>query len=349
MARRSRESIEMRTPAVLSAMVHVVVLAAAVVGLDFFNKQPPLEPEPVMVEFEAIDKKAGAPTVGNPPPQPKEAPIAQETSKAPPPKTSDPPPAPERPKPEVAEAPKPTPPAEKPKPEVAEAPKPTPPVEKPKPEIAKRADDLIALKPKEPEPPKVEKPPEPPKPVPEVKKPEPPKPEPPKPPQQVAKPEPPKPPPPKPAPPKPNVDSMIDDILKNKQSPQKVHTPEQQPKPVPNPTRQAPAAPNLAAVVTASEIEGVRNKIRPCWNFPAGVRDQAGLIVVLIVQMNQDGTPVKAELRDTGRYNNDPTYRAAADAAHRAIMNPRCQPWPLSAEKYNSWRTITFNFDPRDY
>jgi hypothetical protein len=30
-------------------------------------------------------------------------------------------------------------------------------------------------------------------------------------------------------------------------------------------------------------------------------------------------------------------------------MNPRCQPWPLSPEKYNSWRNITFNFDPRDY
>ena len=51
--------------------------------------------------------------------------------------------------------------------------------------------------------------------------------------------------------------------------------------------------------------------------------------------MNQDGTPVKAELKDTGRYNNDPNFRAAADAAHRAIMNPRCQPWPLSPEKYN--------------
>ena len=41
--------------------------------------------------------------------------------------------------------------------------------------------------------------------------------------------------------------------------------------------------------------------------------------------------------------------RAAADAAHRAIMNPRCQPWPLAQEKFNSWKTITFNFDPRDY
>jgi len=78
------------------------------------------------------------------------------------------------------------------------------------------------------------------------------------------------------------------------------------PKPQQQVTRQAPAAPNLAAVVTASEIEGVRNKIRPCWNTIGGARDQ-NLIVTLVVQMNQDGTPVKAELKDTGRYNNDPT------------------------------------------
>lgn len=187
------------------------------------------------------------------------------------------------------------------------------------------------MKPKEPEKPKVEKPPEPPKPAPEVKKPEPPK-----------------PPPPKPAPPKQSVDSMIDDILKNKQSQQKIQTPEQSPKPVQQVTRQAPAAPNLAAVVTASEIEGVRQKIRPCWNTQGGARDQA-MIITLTVEMNQNGTPVKAELRDTGRYNSDPVFRAAADAAHRAIMNPRCQPWPLSPEKFTSWRTITFNFDPRDY
>jgi hypothetical protein len=316
MVGRSPASVEMRTPAIASAMVHVFVLAAAVLNLDFFGRTPPIDPEPVMVEFEAIDKKAAAPTVGNPPPQPKDVPIAQETTKAPPPKTADPPPAPPQPKPEVAEV---------------KPPMPTP-VEKPKPEPPKPAEEMIALKPKAPEPPKAEeKKPEPPKPAPQVKKPEPPKPA-----------------PPKPAP-RDKVDSLLDDILKNKESTTKVQTPEQQPKPVQQVTRQAPAAPNLAAVVTASEIEGVRSKIRPCWNFPAGVKDQAGLIVTLVVQMNQDGTPVKADLKEPGRYNNDPIYRAAADAAHRAIMNPRCQPWPLAPEKFKNWRTITFNFDPRDY
>ena len=316
MVGRRPSSVEMRTPAVLSAGVHVVAMVAAIVNFNFF-RAPPIEPEPVMLDFVAIDKHAAAPTIGNPPPQPKDAKIAAETTKAPPPKALDPPPAPEPPKPDVAEA-KPV------------APKP---VEKPKPEPPKPTEDVVAMKPKEPDPPK------------EEKKPEPPKPEPPKP--EVKKVEPPKPPPPKPQPPKPNVDALVDSILKNQDSKTKVQTPEQQPKPVQQVTRVAPAAPNLAAVVTASEIEGVRSKIRPCWLSPGGAREAP--VVTLTVQMNQDGTPAKAAVQDTGRYHNDPVFRAAADAAHRALMNPRCQPWPLPSDKYNGWRTITFNFDPRDY
>jgi hypothetical protein len=47
------------------------------------------------------------------------------------------------------------------------------------------------------------------------------------------------------------------------------------PAPLPQTTvqRQA-AAPQLASVVTASEIEGVRNKIRPCWNTIGGGRSR---------------------------------------------------------------------------
>ncbi|HKV16341.1 MAG TPA: hypothetical protein VJQ81_14925 [Reyranella sp.] len=310
---RSDTSIEMRTPALLSLGLHVFALVAAIVNINLFSR-PEVEPEPIMVDFEAIAPHAAAPVIGNPPPQPKDAKVDKETTKAPPPKTAEPPPAPEKPKPEEAKV-KPTPPA---------------PVEKPKPK-PEPAEDKIAMKPKEPEPPKVEKPPEPPKPTPkpEVKKVEP------------------KPAPPKPHPPKPNVDNLVDSILKNQQSRTKIQTPEQQPKPVEQVTRQASMAPNLAAVVSASEIEGVRNKIRPCWNSFGGAKDAP--IVTLVVQMNQDGTPVKAEVEDTGRYRSDSVFRAAADAAWRAVMNPRCQPWPLSPEKYNSWRTITFHFDPRDY
>src|SRR5260370_13250306 len=102
MVDRSSSSMEMRSPGVLSAAVHVVALVAAIVNFNSFSR-PPIEPEPVMVDFVAIDKHAAAPTIGNPPPQPKDAKVDKETTKAPPPKTFDPPPAPEPPKPDVAE------------------------------------------------------------------------------------------------------------------------------------------------------------------------------------------------------------------------------------------------------
>jgi hypothetical protein len=308
---------KMRTPATASAVLHASVLAVAFFGLpDLFSKPPLVEPEPVMIEFEAIDKKAAAPVVAHQPPPPKDAPIAEDTTKAPPPKTAEPPPAPEPPKPQLEQA-------------VAPPPMPEPPkIAKPDPQ--KPQEDVIALKPKEPEPPKVEKPPEPPKPTPP----------------QVKKPDPPKPTPPQPKP--KTADSLVDDILKNQDNVKTPKTPEQAVKPPQQVTRQPTAPPQLAAVVTASEIEGVRRKVHGCWKGIGGAKEAP--IITFIVDMKQDGTPTKAEIKDTGRYNNDPLYRALADAAWRAIMNPHCHPWPLPAEKYaGGWRTITFNFDPKDY
>ena len=313
-------SVEMRTPAVLSAGVHVFALTAAIIQFNFFNT-PPIEPEPVMVEFEAVAKHAAAPKVGIQEQQPEKAKVADETTKAPPPKTAEPPPAPEQPKKEVAEAVPQPPKVEEKKVE-----------EKPKP-----ADDKIALKPKEPEPPKVEKPepkPEPPKP--EVKKPDP---------------KPPVTPPPKPEVKKPEtVDNIVDSILKNNEKTPPIKTPQQSPQKPKEITRQVAMAPNLATVVTASEIEAVRAKVRECWHTIGGAKAGADLTVQLVVQMNKDGTPTDAEIKDTGRYSRDPLFASMADAARRAVLNPRCHPWPLPADKYtNGWRYIVFNFDPRDY
>lgn len=49
--------------------------------------------------------------------------------------------------------------------------------------------------------------------------------------------------------------------------------------------------------------------------------------------VHADKTVAGAAVADTARYNNDSTFRAAANAAPRAApsaaMNPQCQPWPL--------------------
>ncbi len=66
--------------------------------------------------------------------------------------------------------------------------------------------------------------------------------------------------------------------------------------------------------------------------------------------MNQDGTPVKAvvhgyrTLQQRSRLSRRGRRRASRHHESRAAS-----PGRLSPEKYNSWRNITFNFDPRDY
>ena len=125
--------------------------------------------------------------------------------------------------------------------------------------------------------------------------------------------------------PKDKIDKLLDDILKNKEKPS--------------------ASPVAPGSVPGTEVDRVRDKIRPCWTIASDPKSQ--LVVPVVVQMGRDGKPERAEAKDKARYGSDPAYRAAADAAVRAVMNPRCQPWPLAPEKYESWRILTLNFDSR--
>ena len=240
--------------------------------------------------------------------------------------------APELTKPKVPKPPEP------PKPEAKPQPAPTPPPAPP-------PQPKVEAKPKPKPEPKVEAKPEPkPEPIPEKKaevKPE--KKEEPK------KEEPKKPEPKKPEPKKADrFDSVLDSVLKNR-APAKP----QQHDPQAKPTQQAAApqprqtAPNLSDQLARSEMDAVRDKVRPCWNFPVGAPNPERLIVDIEVSMNPNGTVRDATIVDRSRMN-DPFYRSAAEAALRAALNPSCQPFPLPPEKYSTWRNFTFGFDPRD-
>ena len=104
------------------------------------------------------------------------------------------------------------------------------------------------------------------------------------------------------------------------------------------------AAAFLPPGAAAAQSSAVIAKIKPCW--AAGQTSPP--IVQIVVQMNPDGTPSNAEVQDPARYKSDPAYRSAADAALRAIRNPRCQPSPLPPDRYASWKVISFTFDPRE-
>lgn len=145
-----------------------------------------------------------------------------------------------------------------------------------------------------------------------------------------------------PVPPKGNVDKLINDIL-NAPDKRKPSTAPTQPRMAPVEPRAAPAASPENGPI---DFEALRQTIRPCWNTETA---QTPLIVTITVKMNRDARPLQAIPRVKAAYDSDPNYRAAADAALRAIMNPRCQPWPLPLDRYEVWQTLTFNFDPRDF
>lgn len=140
-----------------------------------------------------------------------------------------------------------------------------------------------------------------------------------------------------PAKPKSSVDSVIDSVLKDVEQRDRARGSA----PASPPT--ATTAPSQGGRMTVAEIEAVRQALRPCWFTTANT-----LTVAITVSLAPDGRPTNAQVRDTARYEREPAFRLAADAAYRAVMNPKCQPWPLAPEKYALWRTITFSFDARD-
>lgn len=97
-----------------------------------------------------------------------------------------------------------------------------------------------------------------------------------------------------------------------------------------------------------SEIDLLRQQIRECWSLPAGAKDAENLSIEIRMTMNPDATVREARILDQGRLQRDPFYRAAAESALRAVLNPRCNPLKLPLEKYNQWRNMILIFDPRD-
>ncbi|MFM9941580.1 MAG: cell envelope integrity protein TolA [Hyphomicrobiaceae bacterium] len=124
----------------------------------------------------------------------------------------------------------------------------------------------------------------------------------------------------------------------------------------------APAAPtkNVGPVKGAKEGTDPRNaaneasrligmivgRIRDkgCWNIQAGGQLAANLIPVIQFDLNRDGS-----VRGAPRVMNpqtSPEFQLAADAAKSAVL--KCQNFELPPEKYDTWKRVTLEFDPRE-
>ncbi len=229
---------------------------------------------------------------------------------------------------------------------------PNPPVDAPQPKEPPKPEELIAKKQELPKaPPKVEAK-EPPKAVP-VKAPEPPK--------KVVKPKPKVPPPPTEALKEPEPEPEPEPVKEEESAPEQdqfasllrnLQEAEAQPDvPDINPEAQNPAPSPLAKFsqqLTMSEFDALRMQLSRCWSIQAGARYAEDLVVEVRLSVGPDKRVIRSGVVDQGRYNSDSFFRAAADSAIRAVHSPMCDPLILPDGKYEVWKQMVINFDPRE-
>ncbi len=146
-------------------------------------------------------------------------------------------------------------------------------------------------------------------------------------------------------------DDSLDEVLKNlrkeaRDGDKSDKKPKKKPTPASNATKSdAPYDPTIP--LSLSERDAINSQFVQCWRIPAGSANDYTLKVSVDVNLRQDGSVIKAHLVSSqrGRYNSDTVFRAAADAAVRAVH--KCSPIKgLPLNKYNSWKELTLHFDP---
>jgi len=322
-------SPRMRKALIASAAFHAGVLVFLLVGLPSMSpKEEPPEETTVAMVFQGTAKSSMlAPTPAKVP-----AP-SKETAPPAPPVTTPPKPVPE----ESAPPPPPPPPPPPQTHQEPAPPSPTPPVQTPPPEPTP-APDVIPPPPAPPTPPTPTPPakPEPPLPLPPPLVPPPPAP-----PSTTSQPNPTK-------NAAPNSSSVENTLEKLRQ----LQAQTQPPKAKANPT--AGGAPNGGgnpqgdtAALSADQRGAIGDHVRECWTKDPGALGIEKQQVLLTVTTDSGGVARKADVAgdDIGRLE-DPRFRAFAERARRAVLDPRCSNFPLPNNVLGKVNVLTFRFSP---
>lgn len=115
--------------------------------------------------------------------------------------------------------------------------------------------------------------------------------------------------------------------------------------------RQAPqltAPAPLGSQLSMSEMDALRSQLAQCWNVLPGARDANELAVDIAVVVTPAKTVQEARVVDQLRYSSDSFFKAAADSALRALRAPACTPLALPDGKYDQWKSMTINFNPKE-
>jgi outer membrane biosynthesis protein TonB len=100
-----------------------------------------------------------------------------------------------------------------------------------------------------------------------------------------------------------------------------------------------------AALLSQTEIDALRQRLKQCWNPPAGAADAGKLYVMMRVALRRDGSVASSPELVAG--SPSVLGPAMAESARRAILT--CQPFTmLKPEHYDQWNVMDLKFDPSD-
>ncbi len=104
---------------------------------------------------------------------------------------------------------------------------------------------------------------------------------------------------------------------------------------------------NDTAALTAAERGAIGDHVRPCWTTDPGALDLDKMQALLTVTTDPTGEVRVANVApaDQGRLA-DPRFRAFAERAVRAVMDPACANLPLPPSMLGKVNVLTFRFSP---
>ena len=86
--------------------------------------------------------------------------------------------------------------------------------------------------------------------------------------------------------------------------------------------------------ITAADINKIQNHIRKYWKLSSYAASETKIIITLKISTNRDGSVREVSIYDKSLYIKNKLYRAAADAARRAVIESSPLPLPKGNEKF---------------
>ena len=98
-------------------------------------------------------------------------------------------------------------------------------------------------------------------------------------------------------------------------------------------------------IASSRGFQPIASQVGNNWYLDAGKKGFEDFVIEIRATLAQDGTVLTAVIVDQARMATDANYRAAAEAARRAVL--KASPLKVPPEKYETWKTMLLRFTPQ--